>query len=190
MNTASEMTRSEREDLQKLARRREKLAKAQADARAAELMADFERQMASVYSWDDDLTWKNAATAAAAAITEADKLVAARCAELGIPEEFRPRLSASELWMSRGASEVQRRQSELRRVAKSHVDQLTKATKHKIEEGSVAIQEQIIVAGLASEAHAFLQTMPTAEELMPVLNVKEVEDRVTQPGRPNLRLLD
>ena len=184
------MNRSEREDLQKLARRREKLAKAQADVRAAELMADFERQMASVYSWADDSTWQNAASAAVEAIAEADKVVAARCKDLGIPEEFRPRLQGRDLWAGRGANEVVQRQAELRRVAKTHVDQLTKDTKHKIEEGSVAIQEQIIVAGLASEAHAFLQTMPTAEQLMPALDVKAVEERVTSPQRGNLRLLD
>ena len=60
MSRGERMTSKERHELMALVRRREKLAKAQADVRAAELMADFELQMASVYTWSDDAVWAEA----------------------------------------------------------------------------------------------------------------------------------
>jgi len=50
------MIRRERKDLDRLSRDRERLAKAA--ARAAELKADFEQQIATVYSFDNDSVWK------------------------------------------------------------------------------------------------------------------------------------
>ena len=62
--TAKPMTKSEREDLAKLIRNREKVMKSAARERSAELLAEFEQQMASVYSYDQDEVWKSATEAA------------------------------------------------------------------------------------------------------------------------------
>jgi hypothetical protein len=83
------MTSGERKELMALVRRREKLAKQNAEVRARELMADFEHQMASMYSWDEDAVWAEAMQTATQAIAEADAKVAERCRELGIPEQYR-----------------------------------------------------------------------------------------------------
>src|SRR5262245_35086050 len=48
------MTKGEREDLQRLIRPREKVLKSAAKQRSAELLADFENQMGSEFSFDDD----------------------------------------------------------------------------------------------------------------------------------------
>jgi hypothetical protein len=45
------MSKSEREDLQRLVRHREKVLKTAASQRSAELIADFEQQLASIYSY-------------------------------------------------------------------------------------------------------------------------------------------
>jgi hypothetical protein len=47
------MTKGEREDLQRLIRQREKVLKSAAKQRSYELIADFENQMGSAYSFDD-----------------------------------------------------------------------------------------------------------------------------------------
>src|SRR6267142_1741494 len=52
--TAKPMTKSERDDLARLIRNREKVMKSAARERSAELLAEFEQQMASIYSYDQD----------------------------------------------------------------------------------------------------------------------------------------
>jgi arginyl-tRNA synthetase len=49
--TVKPITKSEREDLAKLIRNREKVMKSAASERSAELVAEFEQQMASIYSY-------------------------------------------------------------------------------------------------------------------------------------------
>ena len=56
----TEMTKGERNDLAKLVRQNERLAKTAATQRSAELLADFERQLGTIYSFDDDEVWKAA----------------------------------------------------------------------------------------------------------------------------------
>jgi len=55
------ITKSEREDLQRLVRQREKVLKSAAAQRSAELIADFENQMGQEFAFDDDEVWKAAA---------------------------------------------------------------------------------------------------------------------------------
>src|ERR1700730_3322348 len=52
------MTKSEREDLQRLVRQREKVLKSAAKQRSTEVVADFENQMGQEYSFDDDHVWQ------------------------------------------------------------------------------------------------------------------------------------
>src|SRR5262245_35972447 len=80
------MTKGEREDLQRLIRQREKVLKSAAKQRSAELIADFENQMGSEFSFDDDAVWERAAKATKHEVARAQKLIAARCRELGIPD--------------------------------------------------------------------------------------------------------
>ncbi len=54
------MTKGEREDLQRLVRQRVKVLIATAKQKSAELLADFENQMASKFSFDDDRVWREA----------------------------------------------------------------------------------------------------------------------------------
>ncbi len=90
------MTKSEREDLQRLIRQREKTKKSAAKLRSTELLADFENQLASEFRFDDDTVWAEAAKAAQTEIDRAQKRIAARCEELGIPDRFAPDLQL--LW--------------------------------------------------------------------------------------------
>ena len=66
------MSRGEREDLQRLIRQREKILRSAAKQRSAELLADFENQLGSTYSFDSDAVW-----AAAAQLAEKRLLVRA-----------------------------------------------------------------------------------------------------------------
>ena len=86
----STMTRAERTDLGALIRRREKLLKPAAKQRAAELMANFEKQISTIFSYDDDEIWEAAHASAEQAVEEAKAVIAQQCRKLGIPPEFAP----------------------------------------------------------------------------------------------------
>jgi hypothetical protein len=104
--------------------------------------------------------------------------------QLGIPEAFRPRIGGVS-WIQRGENAVAGRRTELRRVARSRIDALTAAAKVEIERRSVDVQTTLISGGLESEeAKAFLETMPTPEQLMPPVALTEIEAKA---GAGNLR---
>ena len=168
------MSKGERDDLGRLMRQRAKVARTSADQRAAELLAEFEQQMASVYSFDADEVWKAAHDAAQQVVQEAQARVAKRCAELGIPERFAPSLDV--YWYGRGENASKKRRQELRLVAKSRIAALQKQAYAAIERASVEVQTELVAHGLTSDAaKAFLERMPTAEMLMPLLKLEQVE---------------
>jgi hypothetical protein len=180
------MTRRDREELAKLVRRRERVAKSATAQRSGELLADFEQKLGSVYDFDDDAVWREAYSAAEAEVERADAAVARRCDELGIPARFRPSLFFS--WSGRGENAVAQRRAELRHVARARIAASEKAAKAEIERRSVELQTQLVAGGLESaEARRFLDTMPTPEALMPPLSVKEIEGVAASPGRARSR---
>ncbi len=170
----STMTRAERTDLGALIRRREKLLKTAAKQRAAELMANFEKQISTIFSYDDDEIWKAAQASAEQAVEEANAVIAQQCHKLGIPPEFAPDISMA--WYGRGQNASNQRRTELRRVAKTEIDALEARAKTEIERVSVEQQTALISDGLTSvAAQAFLEQMPTAETLMPVLDMEQIK---------------
>jgi hypothetical protein len=128
--TTEPMSRAEREDLRRLCRYQATLATTGAAQRAAELRADFEEQLASIFRFDDDAIWKAATEAADEAVDEADERIAARCKELRIPD---------------------------------------------IDNWCVKTQAALIkVSPTSAQAAAFLEQMPTAEQLMPTLDASRI----------------
>ena len=168
-NGTETMTRREREDLAKLVRQRALLERAGAAQRKAELLADVERQLAAIYSYDEDETWKSATEAAKREVEAANQRVAERCQELGIPKEFAPGLAIG--WYGCGANAVASRRAELRRAAKARLDTMEKTAQTEIERASFEAQTHLIADGLTTEAaRGFLESLPCDESLMPELD--------------------
>ena len=90
--SSSTMTAGERSDLRSLIRQRAKLMKTQATQRGLELMAEFERQLQTYFSFDQDEIWETAYREAEKAAQDASAQIAKRCREMGIPEKFAPSL--------------------------------------------------------------------------------------------------
>ena len=174
MNTDdNKMTAAERRDLCSLIRQRARLMKAQVAQRGNELMADFEAQLSSIFSYDDDETWKAAHAAAEKAAQEAKVVIAERCRELGIPKQFAPSLSLE--WYHRGQNASKDRRAELRNAAKARIAALEAAAKTEIETISVNGQTELVADGLTSEAaKLFLEQMPAPAALMPLLEIGQV----------------
>lgn len=175
--TTELMTRSDRDTLVKIVRQRERVAKTEAKERSAVLMADFERQLDTNYSFNDSAVWAEATKAANEAVTAAKQKIAEECEKLGIPKEFAPNLSLG--WYGKGQNASKERCSELRRIAMRELEAVEKKARTAIEKRSLEMQEKIMITGLSSgEAQDFLAMMPTVDSLMPVLSVDRVEGMI------------
>lgn len=171
------ITKGERAELLSLIRKRERVAKAGAEQRSAALLADFEQKIAAVFHWADDATWNAAYAAAEEACKAANKAIAERSKELGIPAEFTPSMAWA--WARRGENELANRRAELRRVAKAEIANLEARAKARIEADSAQAQSDILALGeLTPAAREFLKSLAPADTLMPELTIESVQDRL------------
>jgi hypothetical protein len=167
------MTERERSNICVIVRRREKLQKTAAATRAAELRADAERQLAAQFSFDDDKVWKDAHAVAEAVVRDAQRAVAERCKELGIPKQFAPGLSLE--WWKRGENGCKERRAELRQLAQARIDAMHRDAILQIETRSIELQEQVMRGGFTTEAaHQFLDALPAPDSLMPPVDVRQL----------------
>lgn len=182
MTEAKQMTKGEREDLIRLVKQRERVAKTAAEQRSAAMLAEFEQTIAEQHKFNNNDIWKAAVDAAVEAAKEANAKVMAESDKLGIPKEFQPKLSFH--WATRGENEYKDRRDELRRVAKAEIDALEKVARVQIESQSVSAQTQIIANGLNSDAAiAFLNSLPAIENMMPALSVEGIQAKLAARAR-------
>ena len=172
------MTRQEREALAKLIRQRERLAKTGAAERSAVLLADFEQQADRLYAYDEDDVWRQAVLAAKEEVAKASVQISKRCSELGIPQPFAPTLSV--VWHQQRAS-VGVERAKMRQVAKRRIEQIEATARTAIERASVAAQEALLIGALTTEsARMFADTMPSVEELMPKLDMSDLQQALIE----------
>jgi hypothetical protein len=176
-----QMTKAERDDLCRLVKQREIVAKTAAEQRSAAMLAEFEQQISAVHTFDSNDVWKAAIEAAIEAGTKANEAVMSEADKLGIPREFQPKLRFS--W-ARGENDYRQRRDELRRLAKAEIDALEKLARVQIESQSVQAQTEIIANGLNSEAAiAFLNRLPAIETMMPALDVTLIQAKLAGQAR-------
>lgn len=168
------MTKGEREDLRRLARERARVAKSDAKRRSSDLKAMFEQELLTHYDYNRDDVWKEAVEEAKKAVDEAQEKVAQRCAELGIPAGFAPRLAFS--WQAQGPVAVAFEQNDLRRAAYKRIEASERTAVAEIDRQLLEVQTQLVRAGLTSDAAlGFLETMPSVDELMPSVDLAMLE---------------
>jgi hypothetical protein len=173
---ADGLTARERADLSALVRKRERVAKTDAKQRAAELLADVEARLAARFKSNDE-RWAAVTVEAQKTVEAADQEIARICREIGVPEEFRPRLGLS--WYSRGENADRERRAELRKVASTRIAAMELAARSEIERGSLDAQTALLAGGLTTDAaRNVLAALPTVEALMPGLSVDELEAAV------------
>lgn len=157
------MTKAERDDLVRLVKQRERVAKTAAEQRSAAMLAEFEQQISALHDFNTNDVWKAATDAAVEAAKKANEEIVAEADRLGIPKEFQPKLTFS--WARRGENEYRNRRDELRRVAKAEIDALEKIARVQIEAQSVQAQTEIIANGLSSDDQPELRGEPSAGQL-------------------------
>ena len=179
---ARQMTKGEREDLIRLVKQREKVAKTAAEQRSAAMLAEFEQQISAVHSFNTNEVWNAAVDAAQEAAKKAAEAVAAEADRLGIPKEFQPKINFT--WLRRGENEYNERRIELRRLAKAEIDALEQIARVQIESQSVQAQTEIVANGLNSEAAiTFLNSLPAIESMMPALDVTQIQAKLAERAR-------
>jgi hypothetical protein len=82
MSANGALSRRDYDDLAKLARRQERVAKTMADQRAAELLADTEAQLAAIFKANDE-RWRHVAERVAELVETANAEVERICVEAG-----------------------------------------------------------------------------------------------------------
>lgn len=166
------ISKGERDDLVRLAKARARVAKASVEQRQAELLADVEDQLAAIYD-PMDAAWAHIVKAAEKVVRDGDIVIARICEERGIDPKLRPSMHLS--WYGRGESAMRERRAELRKVAQTRIVADGKRAKVEIDRSSLDVQTQLVAGGLSSdEARAFLEGMPTAEALMPPVDVQSL----------------
>jgi hypothetical protein len=187
MTEGRKLSRNETHDLGMIIKDRSRVLKAHIEAEKATVLADFEKQIAAVYEFDQDDIWKAATEKALEVVKEAQETIAKRCEEMGIPKTFAPSLHAS--WSGRGENLLKDRRAELRRVAKAEVEAMAARAIVRVEQESLDLRTQVVAMGLLSpEATTFLNTLRPVEEVMHRLDFANVEQKlaVEQSGRKQL----
>ncbi|TPL40640.1 hypothetical protein [Mesorhizobium sp. B2-4-6] len=169
------MTPGDRRILIGIIKQRERVAKADAARRSAEILVDFDAQLQREFSFDENEIWSQAVEKANAAVAEASRLIAEECKRLGIPDDFAPSLNLN--WRHQGYyNGTKDARAKLRFAAVNRVQAAEKAAKAEIEKQSVTLQEKVLVGALESgEAQGFLASIPTVEQLMPIITIEQVK---------------
>jgi hypothetical protein len=146
---------------------------------AARRKADFERQLAAVYAFDQNEIWAKACATLHESWRKANEEIARESEAMGIPREFAPSLSPPH-WFERCQNMVRERRVELTKVAYSRIEQMEKEAKLQIERSSVEFQTRLLANCLESaDAKAFFETMPTPEQLKPAITVEEMQNAIS-----------
>lgn len=182
---ASVMTKSERDELAKVARMQAKVAKADIEQRQRDLLADVEGQLAAQYSAQHE-AWEELVAEAKLAVDAVDAEIARRAAEMGVPEQFRPSIGLD--YYSRGGNGMASRRAELRKVAQTRLEADARKAKVEVDRRTAEICIQLASGGLSSpEAREFLDAMPRVDELLPNLRMPELD---TVRRTPELRMIE
>lgn len=171
-----QMSRTERDDLIRIVRLREAQAVDDMRARLAAIEADGEAQIAASYP-ENHPAWADLAAAAAQFVQETDQKILEICRQMGIRDEFRPSLYVG--WRSRGENGFSERRTELRRVLKAQLERLERETVRTIKGQTRALQSRLLAGGLETEeARLFLDSLPSAEQLLPGISLQDLEQEV------------
>ncbi len=104
------------------------------------------------------------------------------------PEKpFRPSISIG--WSGRGENAVKARQVELRRVANTRIAALEAEAVTRIETKALEASTRLLATGLTTEAATeFLESLPKVDDMMPALEVSEVQGLLSQEAKKSWRL--
>jgi hypothetical protein len=169
--TDAPMTRGEREHLLRVVRMRAKVAKEDVNVRQAQILADGEAVLSRQFRADDE-AFAEIMVELRAHMKEMRARIQEKCDEIGVPATFRPDIGYR--WFDRGENADPGRRAELRKLLATRAEAVARAAKVEVDRWSSDLQTQIIAGGLAGDARELLDRLPSAEALMPPLELPEL----------------
>jgi hypothetical protein len=167
------ITRNERAELRQIVRLNCKVARATVDQRQADLLADLEEQMAAEWK-EHDAFWREACSVSNSEIQELNQRLQDRFAELGVPPAEAPSLAVSR--GSSGNRGDRGRREDLRRAARARTAADAQKAKLALDAAEARLLTKLASQALTSDAaRAFLDEIPKVGQLMPVLNLSQLE---------------
>jgi hypothetical protein len=184
------LNKSEIASLLQILRANVKGAKAAILSRAADLKAAYEIQLDTMYPPSGDPVWNAEYEAALAACEPHIRRIEQRCVELCIGTKFRPGLNPPS-WSYGGQQLFKELRTERRRVAHAQIDAKLKADAEEVERRSNQMQLEILSNGFVTDAaKAFLDKLPTIDQLVPPLRAEELESLIEGRSIPTKTLTE
>jgi hypothetical protein len=170
---SQKLSPSERKQLEQVLKRREREADEAAAEVKAERLANFEEELATIFSAEDE-TFRDLVVYVEELVAKANAEVDRRCDELGIRRAFRPRLRVG--WFGRGENADKERRAELRKAAGARAESDMLKAKKQIRHTFTDALEMLAIGALNSdEARAFLAQAPRPEVLMPPVRLADLD---------------
>jgi hypothetical protein len=171
-DASAKLSTAERQQLERVLKRREKESDESADEVKAQRIADFEEEIATIFAAESE-AFADVTALAQEVVAKANAEIDHRCDELNIRRAFRPRLRLG--WVGRGENDEKERRAELRRVAEKRAEADKLAAKKVIRRTFTDQLELLALGVLASEeAQKFLEQAPRPEALMPDVKLAEL----------------
>lgn len=172
------MKSAERAELIKLIRLQSKVRKDQLSALGAAAVAKREEELSAQFKPTED-AWCEIVAEAERSVREADAKIQELSRIKGIPDDFRPKLKT--FWIDRGENAMKERRAELRRTAAAQITAAVKLQQNAEDQRAAGIIGRLIGGLLeTSEARAFLEEMPTLDDLVGRMTVIEVAEPYKQ----------
>lgn len=171
------MNRRDREQLAQVAKMRSRVAKSSIEQRELVLRSQVEDELKALFDAEEDLARKAAGVAVAEA-QRADAELQERLVEYEIPEHLRPHIQAAmiEQEIMGKRRTIANRRMELSNIAHTRIKALGAQAKVEIDTQCANTVTALIAGGLSGdEAQAFLDNMPTIDQLMMVPSIAELE---------------
>lgn len=175
--TGEPMNRRDRDQLAQVAKMRAKLAKNQVEAREAALLAQVEEELKAVFDKEEDHKKLGYDLAADWLRTVGQAELTERLDQYDIPANLRPMLglAESDSVQKRGDTPAGRR-GFMRGLAVTKIRALGIAARNQIDSACADTVTELITGGLSStDAHKFLDAMPTVDQLMLAPSIAELE---------------
>lgn len=166
------ITKAERTELKSVVRQQMRVLRAEIEQRRAELHADIEQQITDRFA-DEDRTWANVQHEVHEAVLEANRRINDALRDNG----YEVRGATERMWVTEPTMRQPReKRVELRGQAVKAVEAQVKAALLSLERQEADLLRSLAVGAIeSSEAHEFLNAIPTVGELVPAARIAELE---------------
>ena len=169
MSQPDPMSARERSVLLSLIRKKERAVVAAAAKRGVEHLADFDRQLRTMYAFNNDDVRKADFIKVCEVVKEAQAKIVEQARELGIPNEFAFKISI--VGDGCGPRAVEEQLAELRRMASSNIEAQLTGAATAAECWGLEAQTKVITDDLTNEdIKNLLAEVPSFEALMSPLD--------------------